>query len=363
MRRLICGILAALVLAGAIGGCHQAGPASVKASRSDYNIAIQQTGSEQLLLNLVRLRYRDAPYFMEVASVSTSFHFDASASASVSLPESEGKTYGIGAGIGYTERPTITYTPLQGDKFVRQLMSPLDLNTILLLYHSGWSIERIFRVCLQSINGVKNAPNASGPTPDYVPEYKQFRKVAKLLRQLQLRGVLDMGYSASGDPNEPSVEIRIAGQALEWDEIKQLYDLLGLERGHTHFRLTTGVGAGEKDRTAVVPRSLMGSLFYVSQSVAVPADDERAGRVTVSRDAQGNRFDWREVTGGLMCIHSASQRPHNAYVTVYYRGSWFYIDDSDLTSKSTFSLLMQLFALQAGEVKSTGPILTLPVSR
>jgi hypothetical protein len=62
-------------------GCHQAGPDSVETSRSNYNIAIQQTSSEQLLLNLARLRYRDTPFFMEVASVSTSFDFDASASA------------------------------------------------------------------------------------------------------------------------------------------------------------------------------------------------------------------------------------------------------------------------------------------
>jgi hypothetical protein len=363
MRILISCILATLILTLVIGGCHQAGPASVEIGRASYNIAIQQTNSEQLLLNFVRLRYRDTPYFMEVASVSTSFDFNASALASTSLPESEGKIYSFGAGVGYTERPTITYTPLQGDQFVRQLMSPVDLDTILLLYHSGWSIERIFRVCFQSINGVKNAPGASGPTPDYVPQYEEFREAAKLLRELQLRRMLDMGHAKSDDPNKPSVEIRIAEQALEWDEVKQLCDLLGLEHGRTHFPLTTEVGAGGKDRIATVPRSLMGSLFYVSQSVEVPADDELAGWVTVSRDPQGNRFDWRAVTGGLMHIHTAKQRPHNAYIAIYYRGSWFYIDDSDLTSKSTFSLLMQLFALQAGEIKSTGPILTLPVSR
>ena len=107
----------------------------------------------------------------------------------------------------------------------------------------------------------------------------------------------------------------------------------------------------------------MGSLFYVSQSVEVPPDDERAKRVTISRDAEGNRFDWREVTGGLVHIHSSKKKPQDAYLAVHYRGSWFYIEDSDLTSKSTFSLLMQLFALQAGEIKSTGPILTLPVSQ
>jgi len=363
MQRLICSILAASVLTVAIGGCHQAGPASVKTGRADYNIAIQQTNSEQLLLNLVRLRYRDTPYFMEVASVSTNFDFDASALAGTSLPESEGKIYSFGAGVGYTERPTITYAPLQGDQFVTQLMSPVDLDTILLLYHSGWSIERIFRVSLQRVNDLKNAPSASGPTPDYVPEYKDFRKVAKLLRQLQRRGVLDVGRAASDDPNKPSVEIRIADEAIEWDEVKQFCKLLGLEYGRTSFRLTTALGGGGKDRIAAVPRSLMGSLFYVSQSVEVPQEDERMRRVTVTRDVGEDRFDWREVTGGLMHIHSSKRQPTNTYLAIYYRGSWFYIDDDDLTSKSTFSLLMQLFALQAGEVKATVPILTLPLSR
>lgn len=363
MQRLILHIFIPLVMMG-LTSCHQAGPNAVRTGRTNYNIVIQQTSSEQLLLNLVRLRYRDVPFFMEVASVSTSFYFDASASASVSLPESEGNIYAFGAGAGYTERPTITYIPLQGDKFVRQLMSPIDLNTILLLYHSGWSVERIFRVCLQSINGVRNAPGASGPTPDYVPKYKKFREVVSLFRKLQLKHALDMGQIPSDDPNKPiKVEIQIGEYALEYkDEVKQLCDLLGLEPGRTHFPLTTEIGAKGKDRITTVPRSLMGSLFYVSQSVEVPPEDERAKRVTISRDEEGNRFNWQEVTGELMHIYSSRKRPHNAYLAIHYRGSWFYIEDSDLTSKSTFSLLMQLFALQAGEIKSTGPILTLPVS-
>lgn len=37
------------------------------------------------------------------------------------------------------------------------------------------------------------------------------------------------------------------------------------------------------------------------------------------------------------------------------------IDDSDLDSKSTFTLLAQLLELQSGDVKAAGPLLTLPV--
>ncbi|VAX10990.1 hypothetical protein MNBD_GAMMA26-1819 [hydrothermal vent metagenome] len=46
-------------------GCTNFGPNRLQASRNDYNVAIQQTGDEQLLLNLVRLQYRDTPLFLE----------------------------------------------------------------------------------------------------------------------------------------------------------------------------------------------------------------------------------------------------------------------------------------------------------
>ena len=172
-----------------------------------------------------------------------------------------------------------------------------------------------------------------------------------------------MGYTPSKDPNNPDVKIRIAEKALESSEVKRLCELLGLEHGRTDYPLTTETGTGGKDRIAAVPRSLMVSLFYVSQSVEVPLDDERSGRVTVTKDTQGGQFDWRQVVGGLMEIHSSEQPPKNTYVAVRYRGNWFYINDNSLASKSTFSLLMQLFALQAGEIKSTAPVQTLPVGR
>jgi hypothetical protein len=50
-----------------------------------------------------------------------------------------------------------------------------------------------------------------------------------------------------------------------------------------------------------------------------------------------------------------------ASVAVYYRDHWFYVDDSNLSSKSTFSLLAQIFALQAGNIKDVSPMLTLPI--
>jgi hypothetical protein len=47
------------------------GPEALTVTQSRYNDAIQYTTNEQLLLNLVRLRYRDAPVFAQISSVST----------------------------------------------------------------------------------------------------------------------------------------------------------------------------------------------------------------------------------------------------------------------------------------------------
>ena len=104
-------------------------------------------------------------------------------------------------------------------------------------------------------------------------------------------------------------------------------------------------------------------MFYLSQSVEAPLQDREAGKVTITKTSSGAIFDWRKMTGGLMRVQSNDGYPGQSAVAVKYRGSWFYIDDVDLTSKSTFSMLGQIFSLQAGKSKSTAHVLTLPVGR
>lgn len=64
---------AAVLLANT--GC-MLGSRAVRVSQGQYNSAIQQTVSEQLLLNLVRLHYRDPALFTQVTSVSTQFEIE-----------------------------------------------------------------------------------------------------------------------------------------------------------------------------------------------------------------------------------------------------------------------------------------------
>ena len=95
-----------------------------------------------------------------------------------------------------------------------------------------------------------------------------------------------------------------------------------------------------------------------------PKRISRAGLVTVTQAEHGGVFDWGDTPAGrLFQVRSGPERPQGAYIATFYRGHWFWIEDNDLESKSTFMLLRQLFDLQAGQNTGQGPTLTLPVGR
>lgn len=102
---------------------------------------LQQTQDEQLLLNLVRLKYRNTPVFMELSSIASQFTLESGFSTgdSGSAEVQSGNTLWRpgGLGLAYSAPPTITYTPLQGEKFAPQLLALLNIETLMLLYRSG----------------------------------------------------------------------------------------------------------------------------------------------------------------------------------------------------------------------------------
>jgi hypothetical protein len=342
----------------ALSGCSSMGPDRVQAGRGLYNVAVAKTNDEQLLLNIVRLRFLDTPLFLQVSSISTNFTFEGSALAGGTL-NSAPSTASLGVAGRVVASPTVTYTPLHGDQFSERLLSPIELSTVLLLTNSGWSVERVFRLCVRSLNGVLNAPSASGPTPADAPVFDDFLRATRLLRVLQKRRVLSLAHTEGGT-NEKRLVLEIAPEALGSPELLEFTGLLRLTPGRRRYNIENKATT-DPETIGIVTRSLMGSLFYVSHGVDVPYEDHADGRIRVTRTPDGEEFDWSLLSRGLLEIRSHDNQPDDAATRVPYRGSWFYIADSDFDSKATFTLLAQLFALSAGEVPSTAPILTLPV--
>lgn len=341
--------------------CVNLGPTTLKSERSNYNLSVQRTNDEELMLNLVRLKYRDTPFFMEVSSVASQFTLSTRANASATVKDGVKGLFGLGGSVGMTEKPTVTYSPLQGEKFIQRVLSPLPLKTIALLFHSGWSIERIFRLSFQRMNQLKNAPMASGPTPSNAPQYMMFASAVKFLRELQIRDAINLSYNENNGVSQLILHINEEDKNRE--EAKQFALALNVEPGKTRYVFAFSPALNKTDQIHVVSRSLLGIMFYLSQAVEVPRADVLQGKVTQTKTPDGKIFDWKEVTGDLLKIRSLSGKPEVYSKSTYYRGTWFYIDDSDLSSKSTFSLLAQIFSLQAGKIEDNAPLLTLPLGQ
>lgn len=347
-------LLASLTL----GGCAHHGPDALRATRAEYNLAIQTSNDQDMLLNLVRLRYRDSLYFMNVERVVSGIELNRSLSAGAVMPSGGNDSYSLGGGIAFNEKPTVFYAPLEGERFVRQMMTPYDPGLLALLANSGWSIERAFRIMLLEMNGLRNAPTASGPTPALEPDYRDFVEAARLMRVLQARGALELGR-APGDGALLELRIVGAGAGVEADRLRAL---LRLDPGRERYRVEIGRGAaGDGSTLRVVPRSLLASMSYLAQSVEPPPAHAESGLITRTRTASGATFDWLRLFDGFLHVRAAQRQPAEAAVAVRYRDHWYFISDDDLESKSTFALLTQLFALQAGVKAAGGLSLSFPV--
>ena len=348
-------MLAAGLVVLFLSACRSLGPGAIRATRTDYNLAMRQTEDEQLLLNLVRLRYRDSPLFLEVGALNTQFTFSGSVNTSTEIGDGD-DVFSLGGRVLAEEKPTVTYSLLRGESFVERLLTDIPLETLFLLGSSGWSSGRVFRTCVQRMNGLRNAPRASGPTPTQVPVFEGFVQATELMRELELA---DMMYA--GRVSEDRLTLQFHPEAESMPEYLEFMQALGLDPGARSYSLLRARQTSGSKSVHLFTRSFLGILYFLSHAVDVPEDDVERGHVTVTYDADGEPFDWMQVTEGLLRIHSSNKRPRHAAVAVSYRDSWFYIDDADLDSKSTFLMLGQIFSLQAGSARMAMPMLTLPI--
>ena len=360
-------LLGVVVMIGA--GCTSVGPETVRSSRPAYNMAVQNTNDQELLLNLVRSRYRDTLYFTSVERIAatqellrgvtaggglteTRNHFGAPATG---IARSVATPLTLGGSFSVNEKPTIFYAPVEGEKFVRQMMTPMNPDLLLLLVKSGWSLDRVFSVGIAEINGLKNAPTASGPTPSREPEFRGFLEAVGLLRALQREQLLDVAKSGEGE----GIELRFSERAKDRSEIKRLMELLRLNPNKTRFRLVVGSESSTGDTLTISTRPLISALNYLSQGVEVPERDYTNGKIRRTLRADGTPFDWQEMLGDVFRVQVSAKEPNPEDVStmIHYRGAWFYIADNDLDTKSTFVLLTQLMSLHSAPA-SAGPALS-----
>jgi len=341
-------------VAAALAGCAHIGPATIPRDRFDFNNALSDSWKEQTLLNIVRLRYADSPVFLEVSQIISGYTLEGTVQAGASTISGGSGALSIGAGGRWTDRPTITYSPMTGADFMRALITPIPPAIIFNLMDAGWPAERILSMCVQTINGMQNEKYSAQGAQAGDPE---FYRLVRLMGDVQAAGALQMRIDKGTDNKDVTVLFFRPVEVLPEIEAKarEARTLLGLEPGRRQFRLVYGPTAGNPDEIAVLSRSMIHILMTLAGGVEIPAEDVDTGRASpgfapAETDASGRpRFR----------ISSAVERSPDAFAAVRYRDRWFWIDDRDMASKRMLSFVLALFAVAETSPRQGLPVVTI----
>ncbi len=352
-------IIVSLLLLAGLSGCASIGPRNVARDRFDYIAAISDSWKAQMLLNLVKLRYGDAPVFLDVVSVITQTGYQGTVGVSGSwwqnilqLPFTSSAS--VVATGSYGERPTVTYAPLSGDKFARSLMIPIPPAAILSFLQAGYPVDMVLRLTVHTINGIHTRYGYGQRAREADPEF--FPLVEKL-RAIQQSGQIGLRVKKSGNQVETlMVFSKKPDPAIQADRA-EARKLLGLDPQTDEFNVVYGSVAANDKEIALLTRSVLEILTDLSSYIDVPTANVEQKRTFVSPAP--------ELVNGLpvpalMQILSSAHKPDDAFTAVPYGQDWYWIDDKDFTSKRLFSFIMFLFTLTDAGDKPGAPVITVP---
>jgi hypothetical protein len=339
-------------------GCKNIGPGTVARDRFDYSSSISESWKRQTLLNIVKLRYLDPPIFVDVGQIVAGYSLETGLTAGGSLPETPsfgGNTATLGGSVRFTDRPTITYTPLTGNKFVKALMTPLPPDSVFFTVQSGYAADAVFFAAVGSMNGLKNQDSSLAGV---LPPDADFVRALELLRRIQLSGAVGMRVELDAQKRQTTLitfrSKNISEQTLA--ETRELRQLLHLDPEATELKLVFGATPSSDKELAILTRSLLNIMNNMAAQVDVPPEHVTDGRATPGLDSAAQVNEQHRP----MRIRSSKEKPADSYVAVPYRDRWFWIDDRDLKSKRAFAFMMMLFTLSETGEKENLPLITIP---
>jgi len=353
MTEMIRAVIAALA-AAVLCSCTWVGPEIIRTGRPAYNDAILATSDEQLLQNIVRMRFGDSVGFLTVTSVTANVTLTTSATTDLGFGQPAnyaGALIPFSGTVSSEQNPTISYTPVGGDRVLRQLASETPIELAVLLINSALSHKDAWIAIVRRVNNIRNPDFVDPSAPVMEP---RFEEIASLIDTLQRRGTLywvklggaDTGFGIVLHSYSPTNS----------REVARLLDLFGIakpmhEGDDVIVPIHPSAGSPAPGTISLETRSLFDLVRLAAAGIELPKDIEGA-----------MRYPERGPAGKLIRIHSSAFRPAQARVTAQYRGRWYYIEQNDDYSKQWF---LMLGLLASAQVPDTGiaPLLTVPVTR
>lgn len=382
----------------------------IQARHWDLNETIRETKNEQLLLNLVRLRYDEEPYFLQLSSITTNFNASASVGATGTIPENGPNVLGLSGSLSYSESPSVTWSIPDSREFLGRFHAPVGTDQLAVLSRAGFNLVDVFRVGARKMNRLRNREFEVIDGQITPATYDEFVETLELIEELRRDGLVDLSFalmSAYGGATVPisQLDTRAVSEGLpsrlyflERPELpgvvtprvflnplfirftlasdrdpraQRVRALLKLDPAKYSFPITDTTSASPellRSESAALStlfdpnprlqhimlnnRSVMEVLRFAAASIQVPDEDLDNGLVR-QRAVDLDEF---------LIVRWSPTEPSDAWLKVKYEGKWFYVPATELDARASFSLISALFSSVVGEVPGAKPVLTLPVN-
>lgn len=287
-----------------LGGCSVANRA-IRSDFTEFNTTLQFNQTQQMLLNVVRMHFRESPMFLQAGSLTAAY--ESRVGANVGLNREQLVLSGSETEFDYafSTKPTVSYSTVEGKNYVQQLLTEISPQTFCLLLRAGWPVEPLASLLIERVTlpgGAVLVNHAEAPSAAKFQEFVAKLKAAQTQYQL-------------------TVVAAPTGYALK-------------------------IGEEEFPLQACQFRSLFDVMFAASHNTPTPPGQERRAR--------------NSAANGKLKIRVSDFRLRDSMVWVRHNGHFYSISHDDIESKDTLALLMQLYRIQAAP-PAEAPLLTIPV--
>ena len=155
------------------------------------------------------------------------------------------------------QRPTISYHPIIGKEFIKRMMTPVPLNVIFEMSLSGWDWQRVFNICVEQINSIKNVTVMPGSKSVHKLAFVRFYQITSLLKKLDEAEIIKIGR----DESINQLVIKIIQNPSFTHDISEFKQLLSLDDSKNIFKFENNVL--NEDTETIVIKNQISSWHFI----------------------------------------------------------------------------------------------------
>lgn len=407
-----------------LAGCRGMGPRTIASDRIAYNDAIATSWKQQILLNIVRVRYGDMAEFIDVGAINNSYELSRTTQGNFGaglLPHNfvdNNLAFGWTGSRSVSDRPSIEYKPQTGPEFTRNLINPIAPTLILSLIEGGTSADTVMDLAVESIHGIRNRQVGGG---EVKAEHDDFTPLLTALRIAHAEGDISFRFQPGDDERKTSDAfltfhdtdpkkgaVGVVRQKLEVQDpkVRELKVVFGTRPGGKGKDKKEKAKNKEKDKekdkgelkkeekAEIALQARTALRVVVAFEKDIEKEKEAEKKLEKEKDMPELALQTRSVlrvmrslseyvqvpvshlTDGRapilagvgtdprphLTVYSSCKKPCDSFAAIHYHGHWFWIEHNDDRSKRTISYLRTFLALADTGERVPGPVRTIRVN-